>query len=324
MKETEVFEILQTQGLLNDAEKQNVSVHLAERPFSIHWELKTILYLGVMLLSAGLGLLIYINIDTIGHQSIVGAIALACLGCFGYCVKNILPFSRLEVKNDHPFYDYVLLLGCLLFVTLEGYLQFQYNIFGEKYGLVTIIPAIVYLALAYRFDHRGILSMGITGLAAWLGIAVKPLDFFGQNFTSEELIISALILGLVLSLVAYLSVKFDFKKHFSFTFLNFGAQLVFVTSLTAIFTFDFKFIFYLILAAACTGAYFYAVAQKSFYFLLLAVVYGYVGLTFMIFNFLFSLGSFDDSIIILSLMYFMASCGGIVFFFMNHKKILNG
>jgi hypothetical protein len=324
MKETEVFEILQNQDLLHETEKQNILIHLAEKPFSIHWELRTILYLGVMLLSAGLGLLIYINIDSIGHTAIVSAISLACLGAFTYCIINALHFSWQEVKNNHPFYDYVLLLACLLFVTLEGYLQFQYDIFGEKYGLVTIIPAIVYLIVAYRFDHRGILSMGITGLAAWLGIAVKPLDFFGQNFTSQEMVISAMVLGFVLSLVAYLSVKFEVKKHFSFTFLNFGAQLVFVTSLTAIFTFDFKVFFYLILGGACVGAYFYAIAQKSFYFLLLSVVYGYVGLTFMIFNFMFRLDNLEDGVVVLSFMYLMASCAGIVYFFMNHKKILNG
>ena len=189
MQEKEVFEILKAQHLLNESDQQKVSVHLAEKPFSIHWELRTILYLGVTLLTTGLGLLIYLNIDSIGHQSIVAGIALACLLCFGYCFKNILPFSTQEVKNDHPFYDYVLLLGCLLFVILEGYVQFQYGIFGERYGLVTFIPAVVYLAVAYRFDHRGILSMGITGLAAWLGIAVKPLAFFDQDFASAELII---------------------------------------------------------------------------------------------------------------------------------------
>lgn len=323
MKQNEVFEILQTQGLLNDDEKRKVSVHLAEKPFSIHWELRTILYLGVTLLTTGLGLLIYINIESIGHQSIVAGITVACLTCFGYCFKNIQPFSTREVKNDHPFYDYILLLGCLLFVILEGYIQFQYGIFGERYGLVTIIPALVYLAVAYRFDHRGILSMGITGLAAWLGIAVKPMDFFNINFESEELLVSALMLGLVLSLISYLSVKFDFKKHFSFIFLNFGVQLVFISSLTAIFTLDYKIIFYLILAATCVYAYFYARAEKSFYFLLLAAVYGYIGTTYCIFLFFDWIGFDNDFAVQLAMLYFMASCGGIVLFFMNHKKILH-
>jgi hypothetical protein len=325
MKESEVLEILQMQGLLNETEQQKVSIHLAERPFSIHWELRTILYLGVTLLATGLGLLIYLNIDNIGHQSIVAGISLACLACFGYCFKNILPFSTSEVKNDHPFYDYVLLLGCLLFVILEGYIQFQYGIFGERYGLVTFIPAIVYLGVAYRFDHRGILSMGITGVAAWLGIAIKPLSFFDQDFASEELIISALILGFILSGVSYLSVKFDFKKHFSFIFLNFGAQLVFVSSLTAVFTLDYKVIFYHILAGECIYAYFYARAEKSFYFLLLAAVYGYVGTTYCLFLVFDWAGFLDNDIVIqLAMLYFMASCGGIVLFFMNHKKILHG
>ena len=55
---------------------------------SVHWEIKTLLYLGVLLLSAGFSILVYKNIATIGHQVILLFIALVCSGCFFYCFKK--------------------------------------------------------------------------------------------------------------------------------------------------------------------------------------------------------------------------------------------
>ncbi|WP_449435707.1 hypothetical protein [Pedobacter steynii] len=71
--------------------------------FSLHWEIKTLLYLGVMLLSSGLGILIYKNIDTIGHQVILLIIAAISAGCFFYCFKNKKPFSKELVKSPNSF-----------------------------------------------------------------------------------------------------------------------------------------------------------------------------------------------------------------------------
>ena len=78
--------------------------------FSLHWELKTILYLGVLLLSGGLGILIYENIDSISHQAILAAIALISAGSFYYCYKQSVAFSWEKVKSPTPLYDYLLLL----------------------------------------------------------------------------------------------------------------------------------------------------------------------------------------------------------------------
>jgi len=50
-------------------------MHETGKPFSLHWELKTLLYLGVLLLNLGLGYLIYDNIDNIGHNAVMVAIA---------------------------------------------------------------------------------------------------------------------------------------------------------------------------------------------------------------------------------------------------------
>ena len=166
-----IFEKLHTEGLLSEESLNKIKALNERKTLSVHWELRTILYLGVLLLASGLGVLIYKNIDSIGHLAILIFIAALCVGGFFYCFKNKLPFSTLKVKAPNSFFDYVLLLACLCFIIFIGYWQFQYNVFSDRFGLVTFIPMVVLFFCAYFFDHLGILSLAITNLAAWIGIA---------------------------------------------------------------------------------------------------------------------------------------------------------
>src|SRR5258708_8139223 len=162
----DLFKKLQAEGLISDNAAKKVKAVEDGGLLSLHWGVGTILYLGIILLSGGLGVLVYKNIDTIGHQVILIFIALVCAGSFYYCFRNKPPFSRLQVPAPNSFFDYILLLGCLTFITFIGYLQFEYAFFGEAYGLSTFIPMIVLFFSAYYFDHLGILSLVITILAA--------------------------------------------------------------------------------------------------------------------------------------------------------------
>jgi len=71
--------------VLLPAEAEPTAAYERRRPFSLFAELRTALYLGVTLLSTGLGLLMYENLDTLGHQVVVAIIAVLTAGCFG-CV----------------------------------------------------------------------------------------------------------------------------------------------------------------------------------------------------------------------------------------------
>jgi membrane-anchored glycerophosphoryl diester phosphodiesterase (GDPDase) len=86
---THIFEQLRQQEFITDAELEIIREKEKKKAFSLHWELKTLLYLGIVLLTTGLGILIYKNIDTIGHQVIVAIIAIGCAACFGYLPKKI-------------------------------------------------------------------------------------------------------------------------------------------------------------------------------------------------------------------------------------------
>ena len=76
------YKTLHAEGLLSDASFDKLKLKPTPSLFSVYWEIKTLLYLGVLLLTSGLGLLIYENIDTIGHQFVLLLIALISGGCF--------------------------------------------------------------------------------------------------------------------------------------------------------------------------------------------------------------------------------------------------
>ena len=178
-----IFEQLHREGLLSEASLNKIRIDEGTRLFSIHWEVKTLLYIGVLLLTGGIGILIYKNIDTIGHTVILALIGAVCAGCFVYCERKKLPFSFARVPAPNAYFDYILLLGCLTLLTFITYLQVQYTAFGEAYGLATFIPMVLLFFCAYYFDHLGVLSLAITNLAAWMGVAITPLNIFNANKT---------------------------------------------------------------------------------------------------------------------------------------------
>jgi uncharacterized membrane protein len=319
----ELFDRLQKEGTISAASAEKIRTLTANRLFSIHWELKTILYLGVLLLSGGLGILVYKNIDTIGHQVILLAIAVACGGCFFYCFRHKLPFSREKVPAPNGFFDYILLLGCLLLLTFITYLQVQYNVFGTRYGAATFIPMVLLFAAAYYFDHLGVLSMAITNLAAWMGVTVTPLQLLSANdFSSYSLIYTGLVLGVLLIGAALLSYRRRIKAHFAFTYSNFGTNIFLIANLAGMFAaYDGPYgWWFLLLAAAVSFFYIQALKQRSFYFVLIVTLYAYIGLSFLVVRALTDARS--EEAIYAGLLYFILSgIGAIVLLVMVNKKL---
>ncbi len=308
------LKMLHDTGIISEQESLAIQTSLNEKPFSLHWELRTILYLGILLVTGGLGIIIYQNIDTIGHTAIIALIGLACATCFYYCFKHRLPYNNLQVKHDSPWFDYILLLGCLLFLALEGYLQFQYQLFGTRYGLATLIPALLFFSLAYIFDHAGVLSLAITALASFAGISASPGMLLNNQFSEFPLIYTGFALSVLLISAAFYFKLKNIKRHFTFTWYNFGFNMLFLCLLAGCFTLSFPIAYFVVLLLAGFLLTRFAIKEKSFYFLLMSVIYCYVGITWAVFQ----IGGFN----FLGLYYFVFSCAGIIYFFINYKKIL--
>jgi hypothetical protein len=319
--DSSLFEKLYAEGLVSDHSLKRVKAHSRTALFSVHYELKTILYLGVLLLSTGLGILIYEHIDAIGHQAVLLLIMLVSAGCFTYCLRRKYPFSPAKVEAPTPFFDYILLLGCLTFITLVGYSQVQFAIFGQRFGLTVFIPMVVLFFSAYYFDHLGVLSMAITNLAAWCGIAVTPDKVLIENdFGNNQVILTGLLLGIFLVAAAYTSKRFHIKGHFSFTYSNFGAHLLFISCLAAMFSFrEIYPIWFAILITITVFFYRKAMQERSFYYMLILTLYAYIGISYVVMMLLLDSNS-SEGAVYLALLYFIASAIGLILFLISRNK----
>ncbi|MDB5267449.1 MAG: hypothetical protein JWP58_489 [Hymenobacter sp.] len=320
---------LEARGLLTPEQAATIALAERIRPFSLHYELRALLYLGITLLAGGLGVLVYQNIDSIGHGVIIAVIAALTAACFTYAARHRAPFTWGHAPKTSVGADYLLLLGCLLFVVLEGYAQYQYGLFGSRYGLATAVPALVFLPLAYWFDHRGVLAMGLTALASWVGLTVAPLAVLTENdYWNESIRRAAIGLGLALMATGFYSEYSNRKAHFAFTYLLLGSNL----ALASLATSAIESAFHeqlavstgaaVVMLALCAGLFWYARRTQSYWFLVLAAGYAYCAAGCLLALFIMALPEF---LIMLALVVlFPLSALAVVLFFVNLKKIMHG
>ncbi|HNP18686.1 MAG TPA: DUF2157 domain-containing protein [Fulvivirga sp.] len=302
-----------------DSEKLNTA-HL-NKPFSIYWHVRLVLYLGVTLLSGGLGTIIYKNIDSIGHITIVTLIGLLSLSALLYCYKKAPLFSVEKTEAPNPWLDYILLLGVTSFLTFEGYLQYQYDIFGTRYGLATIIPALFLFYLSYRFDHLGVLTMAITLFASWMGIAFTPKELMAANDFSElSLVSTGLSLSALLAVTGYFHSQKNIKAHFTFTYYNFALHLGAIATWGATVSFDYGWVWMALLIPIVGLGYLYSMKENSFYFLLISAIYGYIGVSYWFVQVLV----LTDELFMMYLLFFyfiVSAVFGLRFLRKAHKKM---
>ncbi len=144
---------------------------------------------------------------------------------------------------------------------------------------------IVLFFCAYYFDHLGVLSLAITNFAAWMGVAITPMHILTDNAFGLErrLINTALIVGLILALSGIASRHFNRKAHFAFTYYNFAVHIFCIGALSGMFLEDGWLLFYTpALMAALVFYYQLGVRLRSFYFLLITMIYAYIGLGYLV------------------------------------------
>lgn len=318
-----VFENLREKELISESEFEKIKTAVQTQPVSVHWDLRTILYAGILLLVSGLGIIIYKNIDTIGHDVMVGIIALCCTACFFYCIKKSKGYSGKKIESPNVWFDYILLSGCLLLLTLVGYLQFQYTLFGNRWGLAIFIPMVLLFISAYYFDHLGVLSLAITNLAAWAGITITPLQILNSNnFSNARVIFTGIALGILLISLSWFSIRKNIKSHFAFTYKNFGAHLLYISLIAALFEFeDIYLVVFLVFTAVAFFFYKNAIKENSFYFLVITFLYSYIAAGYIVVNMFDIIG---DGIITLyfSLFYFIGSGIMLIRLLMYYNKKL--
>jgi hypothetical protein len=307
----ELFKKLHQEGLVGEESFEKISQEAKFPLRSIFWEINTLLGIGVLALSTGLGILVYKNIDTIGHQAILALIAGISIACFAYCGRKNPPFSSSKVADQGKAYDYILLLGTLTMLTFVAYLQFQYQVFGSRYGLATFVPMVALFFIAYYFDHLAVLNLAILNLGIWMGVSITPKQLLlASNYNSSTIIFTYLGLGLLLLFLAFVTGYYKFKPHFKFSYQHYGLHLSFISLLAAYAQFYDLYTSFLWLLALILLAFLQyreAMQNRSTYFLVLAVLYAYVATSCLVCRLLLLPKDADSGVLLLFLLYFPTS-----------------
>ncbi len=310
----ETLQELHSNRLIDNSQFERIEAVHSKKVFSVFYELRTILYLGILLFSAGIGILIYKNIGQLGHYASLLLLAITTIACFYFAFKKGPPYSNQTVKSPTPYFDYVVLLGCLLFISVLGYAQFLFGFLDESIQEVTLFTAVFFFLMAYRFDHTGVLSLAITAFASFWGLRVSPQNWNSSEiFSHNNLKVAALIFGLVVSFIAIILDKKKIKAHFTFTYFNFCCLIYFTGALAGVFDSSENGIYILSTYVGCGGAVYFAFQRKSFLFLLYAFVFGYIVTTYLMAEFILR-----DTI--LWLFYLIGSCAGFVWFIIRYKS----
>lgn len=316
--------LLLDKNLITENQYQEITAYRNLNIFSLNTELKFFLYLSVLLFTSGIGILIYENIDSIGHIAILSILLIIIGVCFYYCFKNSKGFQRTETVFESPILEYLVLAANILTCIFIGYLQFQYHPFGTHYGLATLIPTLVSFFCAYYFDNKSVLTIAITGAAAYIGLSVTPQDLLHNDFYSNpNLSYSAIIFGGLLILYTIYSSKINLKTHFNIIYLTFALHLISIASISNLVD-DYNndgiwMLFGLVLGAV--SYYFYKVSYelKAMSLYVFMILYAYIGLNiflFRIFQFI-DFSSIWELFILILPAYFI---GSIVLFIKLIKK----
>lgn len=270
--------------LLTQEQNNEITNYRNLNIFSLNGELKLFLYLSVILFTSGIGILIYENIDTIGHSILIGLLLIATIVCYYFSFKKIPGFQKEKVSFESPVMDYIVLTANLLTCIFIAYLQFQYEAFGTNYGLAIIIPTAIGLLSGYYFDNKNVLSLAITGLAAYIGLTVTPQSLLQNDFyDTENLSYSAIGLGIVLLTWNYYANQINLKKHFSLVFLTFALHLISISCLNNL-TESYWLLFTPVLALSSFYFYKSSYEQKSVALFVFTVLYAFIGCNVSLYN----------------------------------------
>jgi hypothetical protein len=141
-----------------------------------------------------------------------------------FASRRLPPFSWTNAPSPHVAADYVLLLGVLLAAADLAWIESQFRLLGPNWAYHLLVVALLYLAAAYRFDSRAVLSLALSTFAAWRGVAVS-LDFALRGAGDAGRPRERPACGVLFIGAGILSVRANRKAHFEPVWTTLGLLL---------------------------------------------------------------------------------------------------
>ena len=272
MTSERVLEEWRNASLITAEQHASLLALVRRQRFSVYLELNTLLYVGVVAMAAGVAWTVRDHFASLGDAAILGSLTGALALCAWYCAMHAPAYLPGRVAAPTFSFDYVLYLGCLLFAAELAFVEYRYHLLGVYWTHYLLASAAIYFALAYRFDNRFVLSLGLSTLAAWFGVRLSLSTFFGYF---QE---ATLAYGAAVALAGVLLSREGVKPHFLETYLHVAANAI-LFALASRSVGSPNLLWLAALVAACGVAIDRGIRLTRFVFVVYGAVYGYVGVS---------------------------------------------
>jgi hypothetical protein len=283
------------QGKISAEQHAHLAGLARGEPLSLFIELNVLLYAGVLAFVGGLGWTVSTWSQQLGDVLVLTVLSTILVTCFWYCFSRAPAWSPAETPAPSPIFDYVLYLGGLIWSLELAYLESRFHVLSGQLDLYLLATAGLFFFLAYRFDNRLVLSLGLSSLAAWFGLTISHWSAHQDAAYRQYALLYCLLVGVGGALLQ----RRGLKPHFFGTYLNIVANVLFWALLSGVFNRQGYGLWFLGLLIACGASLAWGLARRQFAFVAYAAVYGYVGVSS-----LFLRGVTDESAV---LSYFVVS-----------------
>ena len=261
-------------GVISEEQHAMLTALVRRERFSVFVELSALLYLGVLSLVGGLVWTFREYVASLGDVAILSILALLMVLSFGYCFSRTPAYSNDEVETPTLVFDYVLYFGCLVFSATLAFIETRFAIF-QGWDTHLLIAALVFGVLAYRFDNRFVLSLALSTLAGYLGLAIGIFD----TLQNDRVRFVALLFGAFLIGLGLLLNRQSVKKHFLDVYLQLGANAILLATVSGVFEPGIGLVYLAVLLILSAGAIYLGVHHHRFAFVAYGTLYGYAGLS---------------------------------------------
>ena len=301
-----IVDRLEGQSLIEEKQAKVLRTYYANHLVTLHVELRLLFWLGSGMFVSGLTMLLR---ESISAGMITTAIVISIAGCFrGAQSTNIHHLLRAGLVS----------MACSLMIVLRIQLELQYDLFAGEYRLSSLILAAIFFAIAYFYNHRGVLIMATTSLTAFVGAVVDPE---ASIFIADESDVDLLPLLTMYSLAALFAVyqfhRNNIRTEFTVPYLYFYANLLLSVALTGYLQFDYDGIYFMLLLGSCIGLGYASVAVRRSFVLVFSLFYFYIAMT----AYTFDNADLDTAGVS---MYFILTGSAFIALIMNVRKHFRG
>ncbi len=273
----------QQQGKISPEQRAHLAGLSRGDPCSLFLELNVLLYAGVLAFVAGLGWTVSTWSHQLGDVVVLTVLSAILAASFWYCFSRTPAWSPTETPAPSPIFDYVLYLGCLVWSLELAYIESRFHVLSGQWDLYLPATAALFFFLAYRFDNRFVLSLGLSSLAGWFGLTISHRWVQEDAAYRQYALLYCLLVG---AGGAFLR-RLGLKPHFFGTYLNIAANILFWAVLSGVFIREGYGLWLFALLIACGSSLAWGLTQRQFAFVAYAAVYGYVGVSSLILRSIF-------------------------------------